>query len=145
MHALSPRPDPRFMPLRDPHVSDFVLDYADMHGLVTDLVVPGHTSMSAMSAMETSGELIRHSYYRYQFATNAVTHSLFALEQVLAQRLDMDEPLPVLVERAAGAGLCGDGNHVLTKRREICGSSWAAATPRGTGPPRIPLPRTGTR
>lgn len=46
-----------------------------------------------MSALETSRELIRHSYYRYEFATVAVTHSLFALEHVLAERLATNGPL----------------------------------------------------
>ncbi|WP_239069463.1 MULTISPECIES: hypothetical protein [unclassified Streptomyces] len=58
-----------------------------------------------MSVMETSRELIRHSYYRYEFATVAVTHSLFALEHVLAERLAVNRPLQDLIERATDAGL----------------------------------------
>ncbi len=61
--------------------------------------------MYVMSALETSRELIRHSSYRYEFATVAVTHSLFALEHVLAERLAINEPLQDLIERAAEAGL----------------------------------------
>ncbi|MEU2180615.1 hypothetical protein [Streptomyces thermolilacinus] len=76
-----------------------------MHALVADLVLPGGASMYVMSALETSRELIRHSYYRYEFATVAVTHSLFALEHVLAERLAISEPLHDLIERAADAGL----------------------------------------
>lgn len=76
-----------------------------MHALVADLVLPGGASMYVMSAMETSRELIRHSYYRYEFATVAVKHSLFALEHVLAERLATNEPLHDLIERAADAGL----------------------------------------
>ncbi|WP_438297586.1 hypothetical protein [Streptomyces sp. HUAS TT7] len=109
MNTLPPRPDPLLLPVRDPRAGNLVLDYADMHALVADLILPGHASMYLMSAMETSRELIRHSYYRYEFATVAVTHSLFALEHVLAERLAMNEPLPVLIERAAGAGLITPG------------------------------------
>ncbi|MFD9591265.1 hypothetical protein ACFWA9_00695 [Kitasatospora sp. NPDC059973] len=76
-----------------------------MDALVADLVLPGGASMYVMSAMETSRELIRHSYYRYEFATVAVTHSLMALELVLAERLAVNEPVQDLIERAAVAGL----------------------------------------
>lgn len=105
MNTLPPPPDPLLLPVRDPRARDLVLDYADMHALVADLVLPGDASMYVMSAMETSRELIRHSYYRYEFATVAVTHSLFALEHVLTERLGTNEPLHVLIERATDAGL----------------------------------------
>lgn len=100
-----PPPGPLLLPVRDPRARDLVLDYAEMHALVADLVLPGGASMYVMSALETSRELIRHSYYRYEFATVAVTHSLFALEHVLAERLATNEPLHVLIERATDTGL----------------------------------------
>ncbi|MFC8173932.1 hypothetical protein [Streptomyces sp. NPDC057325] len=109
MNALPPLPDPLLLPARDPRARDLVLDYADMHALVADLVLPGDASMYVMSAMETSRELIRHSFYRYEFATVAVTHSLFALEHVLTERLAAKEPLHVLIERATDAGLITAG------------------------------------
>ncbi|MFG2484833.1 hypothetical protein ACGFSI_18975 [Streptomyces virginiae] len=105
MNTLPPPSDPPLLPERDPRARYIVLDYADMHALVAELVLPGDASMYVMSAMETSRELIRHSYYRYEFATVAVTHSLFALEHVLAERLGTNEPLHVLIERATDAGL----------------------------------------
>ncbi|MEU2100395.1 hypothetical protein ABZ741_41180 [Streptomyces globisporus] len=105
MNTLPPLPGPLPLPVPDPRVRDVVLDYAGMDALVADLVLPGEASMYVMSAMETSRELIRHSYYRYEFATVAVTHSLFALEHVLAERLAVDEPVQDLIERAAAAGL----------------------------------------
>lgn len=108
MNTLPP-PDPLLLPARDPRARDLVLDYADMHALVADLVLPGGASMYVMSAMETSRELIRHAYYRYEFATVAVTHSLFALEHVLAERLATNEPLHALIERATEAGLVTAG------------------------------------
>jgi hypothetical protein len=76
-----------------------------MDALVADLVLPSEASMHVMSALEASRELIRHSYYRYEFATVAVTHSLFALEHVLAERLAVNKPLQDLIERATDARL----------------------------------------
>ncbi|MFF0739012.1 hypothetical protein ACFYVL_01310 [Streptomyces sp. NPDC004111] len=76
-----------------------------MHALVSDLALPSGAPMYVMSALETSRELIRHSYYRYEFATVAVTHSLFALEHVLTERLATNEPLHGLIARAANAEL----------------------------------------
>ncbi|MFE1558149.1 hypothetical protein ACFW6V_24640 [Streptomyces sp. NPDC058734] len=109
MNTLPPPPEPLLLPVQDPRARNLVLDYADMHALVAELVLPGDASMYVMSAMETSRELIRHSYYRYEFATVAVTHSLFALEHVLAERLAANEPLHLLIARAADAGLITAG------------------------------------
>ncbi|MFE2865617.1 hypothetical protein [Embleya sp. NPDC059259] len=103
MDSLSRAPLP--LPVRDPRGRGLVLDYADMQALLADLVLPREASMQVMSALETSRELIRHSYYRYEFATVAVMHSLFALEQVLAERLAVDAPLRDLIGRAVDAGL----------------------------------------
>ncbi|MFE5944602.1 hypothetical protein [Streptomyces sp. NPDC056480] len=105
MPPMSPRPGPLLLPVQDPRAHGVVLDYADMDALVADLVMPDGASMYVMSALETSRELIRHSYYRYEFATVAATHSLFALEHVLVERLAMSGPLPILIERAAETGL----------------------------------------
>ncbi|MFF9340659.1 MULTISPECIES: hypothetical protein [unclassified Streptomyces] len=105
MNILPPSPGPLPAPAPDPRVRDVAVDYAGMEALVAGLVVPGGASMYLMSVMETSRELIRHSYYRYEFATVAVTHSLFALEHALAERLAVDEPVQVLIERAVDAGL----------------------------------------
>ncbi|WP_374777564.1 hypothetical protein OG756_37080 [Streptomyces sp. NBC_01310] len=108
MNALPPLPGrPLPLPVPDPRADGLVLDYEGMHALVADLVLPDGASMYAMSALETSRELIRHSYYRYEFATVAVTHALFALEHVLAERLavGIDHPLKGLIEQAADAGL----------------------------------------
>src|SRR5690242_3007169 len=93
------------LPVPDPRYHYLVPDYAGMHALVADLVLPRNASMYVMSAMETSRELIRHSYYRYEFATVAVSHSVFALEQVLAECLAVNEPLQDLIEQATGEGL----------------------------------------
>ncbi|MFB7338278.1 hypothetical protein ACFC00_42825 [Streptomyces adustus] len=105
----TPRPTSGPSPLPDPRSRDVVLDYSGMHGLVAGLVLPGAASMPVKSALETSRELIRHSYYRYEFATVAVTHALYALEQVLAERLASGESLEGLIGRAAAEGLVDAG------------------------------------
>ncbi|MFD4320759.1 hypothetical protein [Streptomyces sp. NPDC058548] len=105
MTTLPPLPGLLPLPAQDPRARGIVLDFADMDELVADLVLPDGASMYVMSALETSRELIRHSYYRYEFATVAVTHSLFALEHVLVEKLAMSEPLRILIERAADTGL----------------------------------------
>ncbi|WP_225860986.1 hypothetical protein [Streptomyces triticiradicis] len=105
MTTLPPKLGLLPLPVPDPRSRDIALDYEGMHALVADLVLPSNASMHVMSAMETSRELLRHSYYRYEFATVAVTHSLFALEHVLAERLAVDEPLRKLIKRATDTGL----------------------------------------
>ncbi|MGW2017677.1 hypothetical protein [Streptomyces sp. NPDC001927] len=105
MNTPPPLPGPPPLPVQDPRARGVVLDYAGMHTLVADLVLPTDASMYVMSALETARELIRHSYYRYEFATVAVTHSLFALEHVLVERLAINEPLQKLIERATDSGL----------------------------------------
>ncbi|WP_330301862.1 MULTISPECIES: hypothetical protein [unclassified Streptomyces] len=53
-------------------------------------------ALTAFRRQDCSGE---------QPATVAVTHSLFALEHVLAERLAVNKPLRDLIERAADARL----------------------------------------
>ncbi|MFE2579609.1 hypothetical protein [Streptomyces sp. NPDC059378] len=105
MDTPRPTPGPPPLPLPDPRSRNVVPDYSGMHGLVAGLVLPGAASMPVKSALETSRELIRHSFYRYEFATVAVTHALYALEQVLAERLASDASLEDLIGRAAAEGL----------------------------------------
>ena len=61
--------------------------YADMHGLVEDLVVPDTVPAAAATVLTTARELLRHSYYVYEFSTVGVLHSLIAVEMVLRDRL----------------------------------------------------------
>ncbi|WP_106973563.1 hypothetical protein [Streptomyces novaecaesareae] len=120
-------------PVPDLRVRDVVPGYAGMHPLVADLVLPEGASMSVMSTLETSRELVRHSYYRYEFATVAVTHALSAVEQVLAERLALQAPLEELVRRATGAGLvsvylAGELERALLLRERLAqGSATSAA------------------
>ncbi|MER7515572.1 hypothetical protein [Streptomyces sp. NPDC126499] len=79
-----PRPAPPSPPPPDPRVRDVAPDFAGMHALVANLIPPAGAPMPVVSALATSRELLRHAYYRYEFATVAVTHALVALDQVLA-------------------------------------------------------------
>lgn len=45
VNTLPPPADPLLLPVRDPRARDLVLDYAEMHALVGDLVLPGGASM----------------------------------------------------------------------------------------------------
>ncbi|MER5638781.1 hypothetical protein ABT095_17680 [Kitasatospora sp. NPDC002227] len=93
------------LPSHDPRSWGLALDFADMDELVAGLVVPAEASMPVMSSLETSRELVRHSWLRYEFAGVAVTHSLVALELALAARLSADGTLPDLIRRAVTSGL----------------------------------------
>ncbi|RKT08689.1 hypothetical protein BX285_7053 [Streptomyces sp. 1114.5] len=120
-------------PVPDLRVRDVVPGYPGMHPLVADLVLPEGAPMSVMSTLETSRELVRHSYYRYEFATVAVTHALSALEQVLAERLGARAPLRELITRAAGAGLvsvylAGELERALLLRERLATGSATSAT-----------------
>ncbi|MFE6055991.1 hypothetical protein ACFQ6N_35040 [Kitasatospora sp. NPDC056446] len=122
-------------PVPDLRVRTVVPDYAGMHALVADLVLPEGAPMAVMSVLETSRELIRHSYYRYEFATAAVTHALSAAEQVLAGRLAAteDTPLRELLGRAAATGLlpaflAGELERALVLRERLArGAATSAA------------------
>ncbi|WP_145907903.1 hypothetical protein [Kitasatospora viridis] len=104
-----PTPIPVPAPTPDPRARDLARDFADMAELVGPLVLPDGASRSVLSALETARELVRHSYYRYEFATVAVTHGLLGLEQALRERLGGDGTPQELIARAVGAELFGAG------------------------------------
>ncbi|MET8630637.1 DUF4145 domain-containing protein [Kitasatospora sp. NPDC004669] len=105
MDVLPPLPGPLPWPVADPRARHFVAHYSDMHGLVAGLILPEHAPAYVVSALETSRELIRHSYYRYEFTTVAVTHSLFALERALAEHLGVKKNFQQLIALAAAGGV----------------------------------------
>ncbi|WP_157815739.1 hypothetical protein [Kitasatospora sp. CB02891] len=80
-------------------------EYMQMHDLVAELVLPAHAPAYITSVFETARELVRHSYFRYEFTTVAVSISLFALERAFGERLGSKKPLQKLVERAADEGI----------------------------------------
>lgn len=74
-------------PVPDDRAHYFVGQYADMHDLVEDLVVPDGFPETAATVLRTARELLRQSYYCFEFSTVAVMHSLIAVEIVLRDRL----------------------------------------------------------
>ncbi|MFJ6619557.1 hypothetical protein ACIQOW_18495 [Kitasatospora sp. NPDC091335] len=96
-------------PVLDPRSWGVAPDFPGMQDVIAGLQLPAGASMAVMSALETSRELIRYSYQRYEFATVAVTHALYALEQVLAERLAVDAPTGELIGRAVTRGILDGG------------------------------------
>lgn len=56
-------------PVPDERAHHFVGQYSGMHDLVEDLVVPGGVPEAAATVLRTARELLRHSYYCYEFST----------------------------------------------------------------------------
>ncbi len=59
-----------------------------------------------MTVLRTAGELLRQSYYGYEFSTVAVMHSLIAVEIVLRDRISGagKKPLHQLIKQGAETG-----------------------------------------
>ncbi|MFF7183332.1 hypothetical protein [Streptomyces sp. NPDC008121] len=74
-------------PVPDERAHYFVRQYADMHDLVEDLVVPDGIPEAPATVLRMARELLRQSYYCYEFSTVAVMHSLIAVEIVLRDRI----------------------------------------------------------
>ncbi|WP_073969752.1 hypothetical protein [Streptomyces sp. CB02460] len=94
-------------PVPDDRAHDFVTCYADMHGLVEGLVVPDGGPEAAATVLRTARELLRQSYYCFEFSTVAVMHSLIAVEIVLRDRIPDagKKPLQQLIKQGADAGI----------------------------------------
>ncbi|WP_030196274.1 hypothetical protein [Streptomyces sp. NRRL S-87] len=58
-------------PVPDERAHNFAGQYADMHDLVEDLVVPDGVPQAAASVLRTARELLRQSYNCYEFSTVA--------------------------------------------------------------------------
>ncbi|MGW1658964.1 hypothetical protein [Streptomyces atratus] len=59
-------------PVPDPRAHHFVTQYADMHDVVAGLTVPSGIPQSAATVLHTSRELLRHSYFCYEFSAVAL-------------------------------------------------------------------------
>ena len=93
--------------------------YADMHGIVEQLVIPEGLPQQAVSVITTARELIRHSYFRYKFSTVAVAVSIIAVEAALADRYG-NKKLNVMIDRSAADGLVTEEQRdMLHTGREI--------------------------
>lgn len=94
-------------PVPDGRSHYFVGQYADMHDIVEHLVVPDGIPEAAATVLRTARELLRHSYYCYEFSTVAVLHSLVAVEIVLRDRIADagSKPLHTLIKQGASSGV----------------------------------------
>ncbi|MEV0696152.1 hypothetical protein [Streptomyces sp. NPDC050388] len=94
-------------PVPDERAHLFVDSYADMHDLVEDLVVPAGAPEAAATVLRTARELLRQSYYCYEFSIVAVMHSLIAVEIVLRDRTPGagTKPLFQLIKQGADASI----------------------------------------
>ncbi|MFI8193890.1 hypothetical protein ACIF8T_34890 [Streptomyces sp. NPDC085946] len=78
-----------------------------MHDLAWDLVVPTGVPEAAATALHAARELLRQSYYCYEFSTVAVMHSLIAVETVLRDRIPDagTKPLFQLIKQGTDVGI----------------------------------------
>ncbi|GAA4984734.1 PhzF family phenazine biosynthesis protein [Kitasatospora paranensis] len=109
VNTLAPALKPSDAPRPDPRAHGLAADFAGMDDLVADLVLPAHAPSYVVSALETSRELVRHAFYRYEFGTVAVTHALVAVEHALGERCGVGPTFPDLITQAAAAGLVPPG------------------------------------
>lgn len=94
-------------PVPDPRAHHFVTQYADMHDVVAGLTVPSDIPQSAATVLHTARELLRHSYFCYEFSTVALLHALIAMEIVLRAKIPDSgtKPLNTLIRQGNESGL----------------------------------------
>ncbi|KPC80628.1 hypothetical protein [Streptomyces sp. NRRL S-4] len=132
-------------PVPDERAQYFVGQYADMHDLVEDLVVPDGVPEAAATVLRTARELLCQSYYCYEFSTVAVMHSLIAVEIVLRDRIPDagKKPLQRLIKQGADAGILtarqaeylDDGRQI--RNRLVHGHTVHAVMPRAMAVPMV--------
>ncbi|MCX0247893.1 DUF7380 domain-containing protein [Streptomyces drozdowiczii] len=94
-------------PVPDTRAHHFVTQYADMHDVVAGLAVPSGIPQPAATVLHTSRELLRHSYFCYEFSTVALLHALIAMEIVLRAKIPDSgtKPLRALIKQGKESGL----------------------------------------
>ncbi|MGW3763070.1 hypothetical protein [Streptomyces sp. NPDC005131] len=73
-------------PVPDERFRHWAGQFADMNELVRDLVIPAGLPQAAESVLTTARELIRMSYYRYEFMMIGAATSIIATEPALTDR-----------------------------------------------------------
>lgn len=73
-------------PVPDERFRHWASQFADMHDLVRDLLIPPGLPQAAESVLTTARELIRMSYYRYEFMMVGAATSIIAIETALTER-----------------------------------------------------------
>ncbi|MFE4593357.1 DUF4145 domain-containing protein [Streptomyces laurentii] len=114
-----PVPDPR-MRITVGGVNDDgsvrMIEYSDMHRVVEGMEVPPGAPEAAASVLTTARELMRMSFYRWEFMVVSVCWSLFAVETALRERLSaprktFDQLIKLAVEEGVLSGDMGDRLH----------------------------------
>ncbi|MFH8465995.1 hypothetical protein [Streptomyces sp. NPDC017991] len=73
-------------PVPDVRFRHWAGQFSDMHDLVRELVIPPGLPQAAESVMTTACELIRMSYYRFEFLMVGAATSIIAIETALTDR-----------------------------------------------------------
>ncbi|WP_238427348.1 hypothetical protein [Streptomyces adustus] len=118
-----------------------------MHDLVQDLVVPAGVPDAAATVLNTARELLRQSYFCYEFSTVAVLHSLIAVEMVLRSKVPNagKAPLQRLIKQAADSGLLtADQADLLDTGREIRNKMAHGEMTHTAMPPAMAIPMVRT-
>ncbi|MER7569324.1 hypothetical protein ABTZ93_41530 [Streptomyces sp. NPDC097941] len=134
-------------PVPDERAHYFVDSYADMHDLVEDLGVPVGAPEAAATVLRTARELLRQSYYCYEFSTVAVMHSLIAVEIVLCDRIPDagKKPLHQLIKQGAADGiLTARQAEYLDYGRQIRNGMAHGQTTHAVMPPAMAIPMMTT-
>lgn len=89
-----------------------------MHGIVRQLQVPPSVPVNTARAFITARELIRFSFYHYEFAAVAVSTSIIAIESALRDRYGGNN-LAGMIEAALADGTITDeqADHLDTGRK----------------------------
>ncbi|MGW5256506.1 DUF4145 domain-containing protein [Streptomyces sp. NPDC004012] len=93
-----------------------MIEYSDMHRVVEGMEVPPGAPEAAASVLTTARELMRMSFYRWEFMVVSVCWSLFAVETALRDRLSapkktFDQLIKLAVEQGVLSVDVGDRLH----------------------------------
>lgn len=93
-----------------------MIEYSDMHRVVEGMAVPPGAPEAAVSVLTTARELMRMSFYRWEFMVVSVCWSLFAVETALRDRLSapkktFDQLIKLAVEQHILSADAGDRLH----------------------------------
>ncbi|GAA3135706.1 hypothetical protein GCM10010521_22170 [Streptomyces rameus] len=109
--------------------------------------MPADVPKAARTVLRTARELLRQSYYYYEFSTVAVMHSLIAVEIVLRDRIPDagTEPLFQLIKQGAADGiLTARQAEYLDYGRQIRNGMAHGKTTHAVMPPALAVPMVTT-
>jgi hypothetical protein len=105
-------------PVPDPRARLYASEFANMHQLVRPLEIPDAIPTNTARAFETARELLRFSFYRYEFAAVAVSTSIIAIEAALRDRYGKTN-LAAAIAKALEDGIIDEAqaDHLNTGRQ----------------------------